>query len=132
GGPYNGKQWHYYRLTTNAPNQTEVVGDNERYLCYNNPYEATPYAVLLPGVQLDAEQLAFSEVSGGAVIACFTGADGKMVAGYGYHQTTLATAKRYTAALKMTTGDICGTGYAYTTPGRWITIEDSLGVNDWT
>src|SRR5690606_36302724 len=35
-------------------------------------------------------------------------------------------------ALKMTTGDICGTGYAYTTPGRWITIEDSLGVNDWT
>ncbi|MDC0721144.1 ADYC domain-containing protein [Nannocystis bainbridge] len=127
------KTAHVYTLTTNAPNGTPQLPDESRPLCYaNSAGENSARSVFLPGVQLDAELLTIDAATNGAIIACETGADGKIVLGFGYHPTDLATSNRYTGALKMTTGDICGTGHAYTSPGRLINIQDSLGINSWS
>jgi len=127
------KPGHAYVLTTNAPNFTPPFPDESRPLCYpTGPSGYSPRSVFLPGMQLDPNVLTIGGATNGAIIACETGADGKMVLGFGYHQTDLATSNRYTGALKMTTGDICGTGYAFTSPGRLISIKDSMGINSWS
>ncbi|MCY1060285.1 ADYC domain-containing protein [Nannocystis sp. SCPEA4] len=129
----NGKPGHAYVLTTNAPNASQPFPNEPLALCYGtSPSPYSPRSVFLPGVHLDPTSLTIDAATDGAIIACETGAAGKIVLGYGYHPTDLATPNRYTGALKMTTGDICGLGHSYTSPGRLISINDSLGINTWS
>lgn len=125
----HGKTRHIYTPFSNAPKGTEI---RDYALCNSNAEGNSEKAVFIPGMELHPNQLEIAGRTNGAIIACETGADGKLVLKYDYHQSDFGIARRWTAGLKMTTGDICGTGESFTTPGRLIDIEDSLGLRDWS